>query len=164
MIPNQNIKTIKPAYNNNSFKFKSKGSVFFKKIDDPNKTLVHVLKKKVGPNKYKRAIKNKDKKGKTSKKKLKNKISAINIIEPGNPKKTNKFINPIRNNLGVKKLTPLISVTNRVLKRRPIASTIRNEFVDNKAWLINIQKLASIKGECPLITQIVNQCISTTVE
>jgi len=69
-----------------------------------------------------------------------------------------------KKSFGHKKLTPLISVTNRVLKRRPIASTSKNELVDNNAWLINIQKLASIKGECPLIIQIVNQCISTTVE
>jgi hypothetical protein len=36
-------------------------------------------------------------------------------------------------------------VTNLVLKRRAIASTNKNEFVDNKAWLINIQKLDKIK-------------------
>ena len=88
----------------------------------------------------------------------------MNIIDPGNPKKTNKLIRLTKKSFGHKKLTPLISVTNRVLKRRPIASTNKNELVDNKAWLISIQKLASIKGECPLIIQIVNQCISTTVE
>lgn len=78
---------------------------------------------------------------------MKNKTSAINIIEPGNPKKINKFINEIKNNLGQRKLTPFTSVTNRVLKRRPIASTSKNELVDSKAWLISIQKPASIKGE-----------------
>jgi hypothetical protein len=55
-------------------------------------------------------------------------------------------------------------VIRRVLKRRPIASTSKNELVESRAWLINIQKLASIKADCPLITQIVSQCISTTVE
>jgi hypothetical protein len=50
------------------------------------------------------------------------------------------------------------------LKRLFIASTKRNELVDKRAWLINIQKLANIKQDCPLITHIVNQCISTTVE
>ena len=98
------------------------------------------------------------------KKKLKNRISATNIIEPGNPKKIKQLTRATKNSLGHKKLTPLISVIRRVLKRRPIASTNKNELVDNKAWLINIQKLASIKADCPLITQIVSQCISTTVE
>jgi hypothetical protein len=36
--------------------------------------------------------------------------------------------------------------------------------VDNKAWLIIIQKLDSIKFDWPLTIHIVNQCISTTVE
>jgi hypothetical protein len=36
--------------------------------------------------------------------------------------------------------------------------------VDKRAWLISIQKLASIKDDWPLITHIVSQCISTTVE
>ena len=35
---------------------------------------------------------------------------------------------------------------------------------DDLMELINMQKLASIKEAWPLITQIVNQCISTTVE
>jgi hypothetical protein len=127
------MRKISPAYNNSSFKFKSKGTDFFRKIDDPNNTLLHVRKKNVGPSRYKRITKSKDNKGKESKKKLKNKISAINIIEPGKPKKINKFISPIRNNLGVKKLIPFISVANLVLKRLPIASTIKNEFVESKA-------------------------------
>ena len=99
-----------------------------------------------------------------SKKKLKNKISETNIIVPGKPKNINKLISPKENNLGHRKLTPPISVTNLVLKRRPIASTIKKEFVDNKAWLISIENEASIKDDCPLKTQIVSQCISTTVE
>jgi hypothetical protein len=36
--------------------------------------------------------------------------------------------------------------------------------VDNKAWLIIIQKLDSIKFDWPLTIHIVSQCISTTVE
>jgi hypothetical protein len=49
------------------------------------------------------------------------------------------------------------------LNLRPIASTKRNELVDSRAWLINIEKDASISDECPLKIQIVSQCISTTV-
>lgn len=71
--------------------------------------------------------------GNRSKKKLKNKNSAIKKIEPGNPKKINKFIKPSKNNLGHKKLTPLISVIRRVLNRRLSASTIKNELVDKRA-------------------------------
>jgi hypothetical protein len=85
--------------------------------------------------------------GKRSKKKLKNRNSAIKKIDPGNPKKTRQFIKLIKKSLGHKKLTPLISVINRVLKRRFMASTKRNEFVERRAWLINIQKLASIKHD-----------------
>jgi hypothetical protein len=85
--------------------------------------------------------------GKRSKKKLKKRISATNMIDPGKPKKIKQLINPIRNNLGHKKFSPLISVINRVLKRLPIASTKRNEFVESKAWLISIQKLASIRAD-----------------
>lgn len=45
-----------------------------------------------------------------------------------------------------------------------MASTKRKELVESNAWLINIQKLDNNKLEYPLIIQIVNQCISTTVE
>lgn len=85
-------------------------------------------------------------------------------MDPGNPKNTSKFTRLTKNNLGHKKLTPLISVMRRVLKRRAIASTKRNEFVESNAWLINIQNPDNIRDDCPLIIQIVNQCISTTVE
>lgn len=125
---------------------------------------IHVLKKKVGPNKYSNTIKNKAKRGKRSKKKLKNKNSAIKKIVPGNPKKTKELAKITKNNLGQIKLIPLISVIRRVLKRRFIASTKKKELVDKRAWLISIQKLARAKGDWPLIIQIVNQCISTTVE
>jgi hypothetical protein len=71
--------------------------------------------------------------GNKSKKKLKNRISATNIIDPGNPKKTKQFNKLTKNSFGHKKLIPLISVINRVLNRRPIASTSKKEFVDKRA-------------------------------
>jgi hypothetical protein len=86
-------------------------------------------------------------KGNKSRKKLKNKISDINIIEPGNPKNIRRFNKVIMKSLGHKKFRPLISVTNRVLNRRPIASTSKNELVESNAWLISIQKLANIKHD-----------------
>ena len=67
------------------------------------------------------------------KKKLKNKNSAIKKIEPGKPKKINKFTKLNKNSLGHKKLTPLISVINRVLNLLLIASTRRKELVDKRA-------------------------------
>ena len=69
------------------------------------------------------------------------------MIEPGKPKKISKFTKLNKNNLGHIKLIPLISVINRVLNRRPIASTNKNELVESSAWLINIQKLASIRAD-----------------
>jgi len=44
------------------------------------------LKKKVGPNKYRKFSKNKDNKGNRSKKNVKNKNSDTKKIEPGKPK------------------------------------------------------------------------------
>jgi len=133
-------------------------------LERPKRAFIHVRKKKVGTKKYKININTSARTGKRSKKKLKKRNSAIKKIEPGKPKKTRQFTNEIRNSLGHKKFIPLISVINRVLKRRFIASTSRKELVDNRAWLINIQKLASMSGDWPLITHIVSQCISTTVE
>jgi len=125
---------------------------------------IQLRKKKVGANKYRSIRVTIHRTGNKSKKKLKNNVSAIKKIEPGNPKNTNKLIRQIKNSFGHIKLIPLTSVINRVLKRRLMASTSRNELVDKSAWLISIQKLASISADCPLTTQIVNQCISTTVE
>ena len=68
-----------------------------------------------------------------SKKKLKNKNSATKKIEPGKPKNINVFKRIARNNLGQRKFIPLISVINRVLKRRATASTSKNELVDKRA-------------------------------
>ena len=86
------------------------------------------------------------------------------MIDPGKPKKINKFTRLIKKSFGHKKFIPLTSVINLVLNRRPIASTNKKELVDSNAWLINIQKLANISEDWPLTIQIVNQCISTTVE
>lgn len=102
--------------------------------------------------------------GLKSKKKLKNRISEMNIIVPGNPKKISKLIRPTAKSFGHKKLTPPTSVTSLVLNLLPIASTSKNEFVERRAWLISMEKEASIRADCPLSIQIVNQCISTTVE
>jgi hypothetical protein len=101
--------------------------------ESPNRTFIQLRKKNVGPKRYNKIIKNKVKNGNKSKKKLKNKNSAMKKIEPGNPKKIKQFIRQIKNNLGHKKLIPLISVINLVLNRLLIASTNKNEFVDNKA-------------------------------
>jgi hypothetical protein len=109
-------------------------------VEVPNITFIQLRKKNVGPRRYNRTIKKQHNRGKRSKKKLKNKNSAVKKIDPGNPKKTRQFIRMIKKSLGHKKLIPLISVINRVLKRRFIASTSKNELVDNKAWLISIQK------------------------
>jgi len=113
--------------------------------EKPNIIFIQDLKKNVGPNKYKNTSKNRVRTGNKSKKKLKNKNSETKNMDPGNPKKIRLLINTIRNNLGHIKLSPLISVIRRVLNRRAIASTSKNEFVDNRAWLINIQKLANIR-------------------
>jgi len=133
-------------------------------IDKPNSIFIQLLKKKVGPRKYNNVIKNKHRRGKRSKKKLKNKNSAIKKIDPGKPKNIKQLTKAHKKSFGHKKFIPLTSVIKRVLNRLFIASTIKNEFVESRAWLINIQKLANIKHDCPLITHIVNQCISTTVE
>jgi len=68
-----------------------------------------------------------------SKKKVKNKNSAIKKIEPGNPKKIKQFIKEAKNNFGHRKLIPLISVISLVLNLLFMASTRRKEFVDKSA-------------------------------
>lgn len=102
-------------------------------LDRPNNTFIQLLKKNVGLNKYNNTIKNIVKIGNKSKKKLKNMNSAIKKIDPGKPKKIKQFNKLTINNFGHKKLTPLISVINRVLNLLFIASTNKKEFVDNKA-------------------------------
>ena len=54
------------------------------------------------------------------------------MIDPGKPKKISKFTKLKIKSLGQIKLMPFISVIRRVLKRRPIASTSRNEFVERR--------------------------------
>jgi hypothetical protein len=94
---------------------------------------IQLLKKKVGPSKYNKTIKKRVNRGKRSKKKLKNKNSAIKKMDPGNPKNTKQFKRDIRKSFGHKKLTPLISVINLVLNLRLIASTNKKELVDKRA-------------------------------
>jgi hypothetical protein len=74
-----------------------------------------------------------DRRGKRSKKKLKNKNSETKNIEPGNPKKIKLFKRVIKKSLGHIKLSPLISVSKRVLNLLAMASTNKKEFVDSKA-------------------------------
>jgi len=113
--------------------FKSNGIVFSRCTDEPKRAFIQLLKKTVGARRYRRTINSKHRAGYRSKKKLKNRISATNMIEPGKPKKINKFTRLIKKSLGHKKFTPFISVIRRVLNRRPIASTSKKELVDNKA-------------------------------
>lgn len=75
----------------------------------------------------------------------KNRNSETKNIDPGKPKKIKVLTNIAMNSLGHIKLTPFISVISLDLNLRATASTSKNEFVDNKAWLISIQKLASIR-------------------
>lgn len=94
---------------------------------------IHDLKKKVGPNKYKKISKKTVAVGNRSKKKEKNNISDTKKIDPGKPKNIKTFNKIQRKSLGHKKFTPLISVIKRVLKRLATASTNKNEFVDINA-------------------------------
>jgi hypothetical protein len=71
--------------------------------------------------------------GNKSKKNEKNKNSDMKNIEPGNPKNIRLFISIAINSLGHKKLIPDISVIILVLNLRDIASTSKNELVDNNA-------------------------------
>ena len=68
-------------------------------------------------------------------------------MEPGKPRNIKQLTKLIKNNLGHKKLTPLISVISLVLNLLFIASTNKKELVDKRAWLINIQKLANIRQD-----------------
>jgi hypothetical protein len=94
---------------------------------------IQVLKKNVGANKYKSIKKKRERIGNKSKKKEKNKNSAIKKIVPGNPKNIKQLSKIAKNNFGHKKFNPLISVTNRVLNLLLTASTNKNEFVERSA-------------------------------
>jgi len=107
--------------------------VLFIAVESPNNTFVQVLKKKVGPKKYKNGKRKTHKNGNKSNKKLKNKTSAIKKIDPGKPKKIKRFIREIKKSLGQRKFIPLISVTNLVLNLRFIASTRKKELEDKSA-------------------------------
>ena len=163
-VPNQNINIISPPKVTNSFEVKSSGKTRKRCVDEPNNAFIQLRTKNVGASRYNSTRNTKQRNGYKSKKKLKKSISATNIRDPGNPKNIKRLTRLIKKSLGHKKLTPLSSVIKRVLNLLPIASTSRNELVESKAWLISIQKLANIKDDWPLITHIVNQCISTTVE
>lgn len=162
--PSQYIKRGIPVNNINSRVDKSTGITLISLLEKPNIIFIQDLKKNVGPNKYKKTSKKMVAIGNISKKNEKNNISETKKIEPGKPKKISTFKSIHKKSLGHKKLTPLTSVIKRVLNLLAIASTSKNELVDIKAWLISIQKLANIKLDWPLTTQMVNQCISTTVE
>ena len=96
-------------------------------------TFIHDLKKNVGPIKYKKKSKKKDRTGNKSKKKEKNKNSETKKIDPGKPKKIKVFSSMAKNNLGHKKFSPPISVINRVLNRLATASTNKKELVESRA-------------------------------
>ena len=100
--PNQNIKKIRPAYMISSFDDKSAGAVVKKCFDDPNRAFTHVLKNMVGPIRYKRNTKYKQRTGYKSNRNEKKRISATNIIDPGKPKKTSKFASATKNSFGHK--------------------------------------------------------------
>lgn len=101
--------------------------------DNPNITFIQLLKKKVGVRRYKITTKKIARIGKRSKKKLKNKNSAMKKIEPGKPRKIKQLPKITRKSLGQRKLIPLISVIRRVLNLLFIESTSKKEFVEIRA-------------------------------
>jgi hypothetical protein len=121
------------ANKRNSLVVRSVGIRVESDFEKPNITFIHDRKKNVGPIKYRNTSKNNAKKGNKSKIKLKNRNSDTNIIEPGKPKNISVLSKVMRKSLGHMKFIPLTSVSKRVLNRRAIASTSKNEFVDNKA-------------------------------
>jgi len=94
---------------------------------------IHERKKNVGTNKYRKNNRKTAPEGKKSKKKEKNKISETKKIDPGKPRNINTFNKTHKKSLGHIKLSPLISVISRVLKRLAIASTSKKEFVEISA-------------------------------
>ena len=162
--PSQYINVGIPKKSKDSLVVRSVGILDFRKFEKPNIAFIQDLKKNVGANKYKNISKNNDINGNKSKKKVKNRNSETKKIDPGNPRKIRVFKSIARNSLGHMKFIPLTSVINRVLNLLATASTSKNELVDNRAWLIIIQKLDNIRFDWPLTIHIVSQCISTTVE
>lgn len=132
-IPSQYIKIDIPAKSRSSRLDKSTGKRLAVENEKPNIVFIQDLKKNVGASRYKKINRNRVNTGNRSKKKLKNKNSDTKNIEPGKPKKMRLLTNTIRNSFGHIKLRPLTSVISRVLKRRAIASTSKNELVDRRA-------------------------------
>jgi hypothetical protein len=132
-IPSQYIRRETLENSKSSLLDKSTGTREDNDLENPNITFIQDRKKNVGPNKYKNTSKNMASKGKRSKKKLKNKNSDTKNIDPGNPKKIKLFSKVIKKSFGHMKFKPLISVKSLVLNLRAMASTSKNEFVDNRA-------------------------------
>lgn len=124
---------------------RSTGIVEASAFDLPNIKLNQDRKKNVGASKYKSIIKKSVIIGNKSKTNVKKSTSEIKNNEPGKPKKIKEFKSMAIKSFGHNILIPLISDIRRVLKRLVTASTSRNELVDSRAWLINIQKLANNK-------------------
>ena len=143
--PNQYIKVGTPKNKINSLVDKSTGNLYDNEDENPNSAFIQDLKKNVGPSRYRNISRNTVNIGKRSKKKEKNKNSDTKNIEPGKPRKISVFNSAHKNSFGHMKFIPLISVISLVLNLRAIASTKRKELVESSAWLIIIQKLASIK-------------------
>jgi hypothetical protein len=78
----------------------STGITLCKRVEKPNIMFIHDLKKKVGPNKYKKNIRKMAAAGNKSKKNEKNKISEMKKIDPGNPKNIRIFSSVTKNNFG----------------------------------------------------------------
>jgi hypothetical protein len=131
--PSQYISSDTLEKSNNSRLDKSTGIREDSDFENPNITFIQERKKNVGPSRYKKTSKNIESSGNKSKKKLKKRNSDTKNIEPGKPKKIKLFNKVIKKSLGHIKFKPLISVSSLVLKRRAIASTNRNEFVDKSA-------------------------------
>ena len=131
--PSQYIKNDIDANKRNSRVVRSVGIRIDNDFEKPNITFIQDLKKNVGPIKYRNKSRNKARNGNKSKMKLKNKNSDTNIIEPGKPKNISVLSKVIKKSLGHIKFIPLTSVNNLVLNLRAIASTNKNEFVDNNA-------------------------------
>ena len=163
-IPNQYMRAGMPMNSTSSLLDRSAGILLNSCVEKPNSRFTHDLKKNVGPRRYKNRSKVIARRGNKSTKNEKNKNSDTKNMEPGKPRNINKFTSEAKNSLGHKKFRPPNSVISLVLNLRAIASTSKKELVDNRACAISIQKLASSKLDWPLTTQIVSQCISTTVE
>ena len=76
------------------------GIILCSLVEKPNIIFIQDLKKKVGPNKYKKNIRKRAAAGNKSKKNEKNKISEIKKIEPGNPKNIKIFNKVTKKSLG----------------------------------------------------------------